>query len=275
MFKTERGRSTAFRTMFKKSNFSTGTGQASLRRSSEDGGCGDIWSLRLYESSDHPLSPEYRKLPRRKYIQNSKTEGSAKCFSDFVCCKMHFIKRARQSRWHGLSWYLVCVGLSWEDSREKGTWFILVRPVFVQNIQRHLTSLLPYYSESIWLTVKDCYFRPLSQFEDRPFIFLFTDWLRSQDSKTFICWDEAGGSAGSAHVASVSLIFRATDRPSHHCPLIPWQKDDDDDDGDDDYKGETCDRISLCPVIPWQKKMMMVVMMIIRVKPVTEYPSAQ
>ena len=120
MFKTERGRSTAFRTMFKKSNFSTGTGQASLRRSSEDGGCGDIWSLRLYESSDHPLSPEYRKLPRRKYIQNSKPEGSAKCFSDFVCCKMHFIKRARQSRWHGLSWYLVCVGLSWEDSRERG-----------------------------------------------------------------------------------------------------------------------------------------------------------
>ena len=75
-----------------------GTGQASLRRSSEDGGCGDIWGLRLYESSDHPLSPEYRKLPRRKYTQNSKPEGSAKCFSDFVCCKMHLIKRARQSR---------------------------------------------------------------------------------------------------------------------------------------------------------------------------------
>ena len=96
-----------------------GTGQASLRRSSEDGGCGDIWGLRLYESSDHPLSPEYRKLPRRKYTQNSKPEDSAKCFSDFVCCKMHLIKRARQSRWHGLSWYFVCVGLSWEGGLKR------------------------------------------------------------------------------------------------------------------------------------------------------------
>ena len=90
-------------------------------------------------------------------------------------------------------------------------------------------------TQSQWLTVKDCEFRPRSQFHkiDRLFL-LFTNWLRSQDLKTFSCWDEAGGSAGSAHVASVSLIFRATDRPSHQCPLIPWQKDD-----DDDYEGET------------------------------------
>ena len=31
----------------------------------------------------------------------------------------------------------------------EGTWFKLVRPVFVQNIQSHPTSLLPYYSESM------------------------------------------------------------------------------------------------------------------------------
>ena len=79
MFNTERGGgATAFQTMLKKIPIlvrAPGTVQASLRRSIEDGGCGDIWSLRLYESSDHPLSPEYRKLPWTKYTQNSKPEG--------------------------------------------------------------------------------------------------------------------------------------------------------------------------------------------------------
>ena len=120
MFNTERGGVNGFLNNVKKNPIlvrAPGTVQASLRRSIEDGGCGDIWSLRLYESSDHPLSPEYRKLPWTKY---TRTEFQTRGLSDFVCCKMHLIKRARQSRWHGLSWYFVCVGLSWEDSRERG-----------------------------------------------------------------------------------------------------------------------------------------------------------